>query len=180
MSDNDNGEYDVPEDGPGLHFFAKLGLAIEGLSAKLEREARNEQRRLANLPVNIPFSQLSNPGAAVTDIISFDGPQAGREWHVRMLTAFASPVGSNATTVSWYVGQRMPGDAAGQLPVTMKRWEFTTLPGQEDFSPNLIVIRNGEELIAGLTGIPASSRIALGVTVTDQPAWNARFSVSTD
>jgi hypothetical protein len=97
-----------------------------------------------------------------------------------MLSAFASPVAANAATVSWYIGQIMPGDAAGQLPINMKRWEFTSLPGQEKFTSNLLTVRNGEHLIAGLIGVPASSRISLSATVNDQPAWAARFGIASE
>ena len=165
---------------PGLQIFARVGLAIESLSAEMAKNYDREQRRLASLPINYPRSLLSNPGAAVTDIQDFGGPQSGREWHVRLLTAFASPVGANAAVVSWYVGQNMPGDAAGQLPVTMKRWEFTTLPMAEKFNTNLLVVRAGEHLIAGLTSIPAASRIALGAVIADLPEWASRFAVSTE
>jgi hypothetical protein len=72
----------------------------------------------------------------------------------------------------------MPGDAAGQLPINMKRWEFSSLPGQTSFTSNVITIRNGERLIAGLTGIPASARITLNVIINDEPAWAARTVVS--
>lgn len=173
-------EQDVADDAPGLHLFARLGLAIETLNQNMAKQMDQEQRRLAALPVNIPFQRLSNPGAGTTDIQDLQGPQPGRVWIVRLLSAFASPVAANAATVSWYIGQVMPGDAAGQLPLTMKRWEFTSLPAAEKFTSDVLVVRNGEHLIAGLTGIPASSRIFLSGTVDDQPLWAQRYSVSSD
>lgn len=164
---------------PGLHLFAKLGLSVESLTAQLKRANDREQQRLARLPVNIPLNRLSAP-AGVTDIQDFGGPQPGRVWHVRLLTGYASPVAANAATVSWYVGQIMTGDAAGQLPINMKRWEFTSLPGDDDFSTGVIMIRNGEKLIAGLVGVPASSRISLSAVIADEPAWAARIGVSAE
>lgn len=173
-------EQDVMDDAPGLHLFAKVGLSLESVAAELKKANDREQRRLAGLPINYPLQQYSNPGAAVTDIKDFGGPQPGRVWMVRQLTAFATPVAANAATVSWYVGQVMPGNAAGQLPINMKRWEFTTLPGEQNFNANVLVIRNGEHLIAGLTGIPASSAITLNVVINDQPAWAAQFGVAAE
>lgn len=173
-------EDDVAQDTPGVHLFAKLGLSIESLAAELKKTNDREQRRLASLPINYPMQQFSQPGAAVTDIKDFGGPQPGRVWMVRQLTAFATPVAANAATVSWYVGQVMPGNAAGQLPINMKRWEFTSLPGEQNFNANVLVVRNGEHLIAGLTAIPASSSITLNVVITDQPAWAARFGVAAE
>lgn len=174
-------EYDetIPEEGPGFHLFAKFGLAIESMAAELRKASDREQRRLMALPINYPLNRLSNLAVA-TDVLDFNGPQPGRIWHVRLLTAYATPVGANATTISWYVGQIMPGDAVGQLPVNMKRWEFTSLPGDDDFSPGVIVVRNGEKLIAGLTGIPASSRISVTAVIADEPEWAARFAVTSE
>lgn len=175
MSDEDEDTLDTP----GFHMFAKIGLALETLNANLETQAKNEQRRLAALPINYPFQRISNP-AGVTDIVDFQGPLPGRVWIVRALAAFASPVGTNAAVVSWYIGQNMTGDAPGQLPLNMKRWEFPSLPGQQPFTSNILTVRNGEHLIAGLTSVPASSRIYLNVVVNDEPLWAQRFVVSNE
>lgn len=170
----------VENDDPGFHLFAKLGLAIESLSDQIKKANQNEQRRLEALPRNIPFQALSAPGAGTTDIKDLGGPQPGRIWQVRLLSAFADPVAANAATVSWYIGQVMPGSAAGQLPLSMKRWEFTSLPGEQTFNSTALPIRNGEHLIAGLTAVPASSRIFLSGTVDDQPIWAARYAVASE
>lgn len=167
----------VENDDPGFHLFAKLGVAIESLSDQIKKANDNEQRRLAALPINIPFQRLSAP-AGTTDIQDLGGPQPGRVWTVRLLSAFASPVAANAAVVSWYIGQVMPGDAAGQLPLAMKRWEFSSLPNAEKFTSNVLVLRSGEHLIAGLTAVPASSRIFLSGTVNDEPIWAQRFAVA--
>lgn len=170
-------EQEVAEDNPGFHLFAKFGLAIESLADGIQKINEREQRRLAGLPINYPFQRLSAPAIA-TDFQDFGGPQPGRVWVVRLLSGFASPIAANAAVVSWYVGQIMPGDAAGQLPLTMKRWEFGALPAAEKFTSDVLVVRNTEKLIAGLTGVPASSRIVLNAVVNDQPAWAARYGTS--
>lgn len=169
---------DVANDSPGVHLFANLALSLEGLTQQIAKANEREQRRLSSLPINMPLQQFSNAGAATTNILDFMGPQPGRVWVVRLLSAYATPVAANATVCSWYVGQVMPGDAAGQLPITMKRWEFSSLPGQQTFTSNVLTIRPGEHLIAGLTGLVASSRIALNVAVNDMPEWAARFAVA--
>lgn len=155
----------------GLDLFAKFHLAITGLTDEMVKARLREQRRLAALPVYIRLSRMSSPGAAVTDIQDFGGPQPGRKWNVRLLVARASPGAANAAVVDWYVGQVMPGPAAGQLPSTMSVWQFASVPGFQNFTSNVIEILPGEHLIAGLTNIPASSNIALTVAVNDQPIW---------
>src|SRR5258708_36902804 len=84
---------------PGsLDLFAKFHLSVKDLTAAVNRSNRLEQQRLASLPINYPFSKMSSPGAAVTDLVDFAGPQAGRQWVVRLLTAFASPLAANAAS----------------------------------------------------------------------------------
>lgn len=165
------------DDSPGLRLFAKLGVAIETMTDAFQKTLDAEQRRLAMVPVSYPFQQIVNTAGA-TDVKDFAGPSSGRVWNVRLLTAYASPVAANAAVVSWYVGQIMPGDIAGQLPLSMKRWEFSALPAQKDLSPGQITLRSGERLIAGITGIPASSRIFLNVSIDDEPLWGQRFAIS--
>lgn len=161
-----------------LNLFANLSLSIDTLTRQMAKTNEREQRRLAALPINMPLQLFSLPGAATTDIKDFGGPQPGRVWVVRLLSAYATPVAANASVVSWYIGQVMAGDAAGQLPINMKRWEFGSLPGQQPFTSNVLTLRYGEHLIAGLTAIPASSRITLNAVVNDMPEWAARFAVA--
>lgn len=161
-------------DNPGFHLFGTLRVSLESVASELKRANDREQQRLSRIPINVPFSRLSNPAGA-TDIIDFQGPQPGREWHIRMLTGYASPVAANAAVVSWYIGQIVTGDAAGQLPITMKRWEFSSLPNAEKFNANVLVVRAGERVIAGLTGVPGSSRIGLTVIVEEQQQSLPRF-----
>jgi hypothetical protein len=163
-----------------FNLFAKFTLSVDKLTAAIERQRVSEQRRMAVLPRNVPILRMSQPGAATTDVQSFGGPQPGREWVVRLLTAFATPVAANAAVVTWYVGQNMGGAAAGQLPSGMGRWQFPSVPGFQNFTSDVIVVRFGEQLIAGLTTIPAASSIALTAVVDDQPAFAERYRVAVE
>lgn len=155
-----------PEPGAWLDLFGKLKVSLDSIGTQLAQANRLEQEALKHVPVNIPFSQVAQPGAATTALIDFGGPQNGRQWDVRMLSAIAVPLAANATVVTWYVGQIMPGVAAGMLPATMAVWQFPSVPSFEDFS-HTVTLKSGEHLIAGLTGVPASSVIALKAIVDD-------------
>lgn len=169
----------IPEsDSHLLDVFAKFSLSLDTLSKKVQRQIDQEQQRLANLPNYIGLSQMSTPGAAVTDIKDFGGPQPGRQWVLRLLSAFASPLAANASLVTWYVGQVVPGPAAGMLPATMAKWQFPSVPGFQPFTSDVIKVYPGEHLIAGLTGIPASSSIALSVGIDEEPLNVGRHAVS--
>jgi hypothetical protein len=154
-------------------FFANFQLYLDGQVEKEKRQRNAELWRRANLPVYIRQSKMSSPGAAVTDIIDFDGPRPGRQWIVRLLTAFAQPLAANAAIVTWYVGQNIVGPAAGMLPSTMAVWQFPSVPTFQSFTSDIITIMSGEHLLAGLTGIPASSNIALSIGIHDQPLYSA-------
>lgn len=156
-----------PEPGAWLDLFGKLKVSLDGVASQLAQANRREQEALRHVPVTIDLDRQSNPGAAVTDLQDFGGPQPGREWKVRVLSAVAVPLAANAAVVTWYVGQIMPGPAAGMLPPSMVKWQFASVPNFEDFS-SVITVKNGEHLIAGLTGIPAASVISLGATIDDQ------------
>src|SRR5882724_2955568 len=158
-------------DSPGFDAFAKFGLAINSLTDELKLQRRMEQNRLAQLPNYIALARMSSPGANVTDIVDFLGPQPGRVWVVRLLLALASPLGANAAVVTWYVGQIMPGPAAGQLPSTMGVWQFASVSNYQNFTSDVIKVYPGEHLIAGLTGVPAASNIALKAAINDQPLY---------
>jgi hypothetical protein len=158
--------------------FAKFSLSVDRLAEQIERQSSLEQKRLSVLPRNLPMLRRSQPGAATTDIQSFGGPQPGREWVVRLLAAFSSPLAANASVVTWYVGQNMPGTAAGTLPSGMARWQFASVPGFQNFTSDVIVLRWGEQLVAGLTAVPAASVIDLTAVVDDQPEFAERFRVA--
>ena len=168
----------VVEDNHLIDLFAKLHLSIDTLSKKVQRQIDDEQKRLAGLPNYIALGRMSTPGAAVTDIQDFGGPQPGRQWVVRLLVAVASPLAANASVVSWYVGQVMPGPAAGMLPATMTRWQFPSVPGFQNFTADVVKLFPNEHLIAGLTGIPASSSIALIAAINDEPLYAATHAVA--
>lgn len=158
--------------------FAKFSLSVDRLATQLERQNSLEQKRLSVLPRNIPMIRRSQPGAGTTDVQAFGGPQPGREWVVRLLAAFASPLAANASVVTWYVGQNMPGAAAGTLPSGMARWQFPSVPGFQNFTSDVIVLRWGEQLVAGLTAVPLNSVIDLTAVVDDQPEFAERFRVA--
>jgi len=162
------------EEAQGLNLWAKFNLAIQGLTGAIEEAnklARKDQRRMADIPRYVTFSDMSIPGAATFDVSDFGGPQPGRQWVVRLLVAVASPLAANASVVSWYVGQIMPGPAPGMLPPTMLRWQFGSVPGIQSFTSDVIKILPGEHLIAGLTSVPAASVVTLTVAINDQPLW---------
>ena len=154
-----------------VNLFAKFNLSIDRLSDRIDRQNQLEQRRLAGMPNGITFPRLSLIPAGGTDVVEFNGPPPGRVWIVRMLGAIASPLGANASVVTWYVGQNMPGPAVGQLPATMARWQFATVPAFQNFTADVIRIKSGEHLIAGITGAPAGSSLALIAAVNDQPEY---------
>jgi hypothetical protein len=163
-----------------VNLFAKLDVSLGTLGQEIRRSNLMEQQRLANLPVNMPFSRMSSPGAATTDIQDFGGPQPGRQWVVRLLAAVASPLAANAALVTWYVGQNMPGPGTGMPPATMAVWQFASVPGFQNFTADVIKVMPGEHLVAGLTAIPASSNIALKAIINDQPLFAAGAAVAVE
>lgn len=163
-----------PDSHAWLDMFGKLSVSLDGVSAQLKEQSRREQEALKHVPVTIDMDRMSIPGAAVFDLQDFGGPQPGREWKVRILSAIAVPLAANATIVTWYVGQIMPGPAPGMLPATMAKWQFLSVPAFEDFS-SALTVKNGEHLIAGLTNVPASSIIALGASIDDQILYDPRL-----
>jgi hypothetical protein len=180
MTDSVDDVFDNPEPQPGFDLFAKFGLALGKLTDELVEHRRMEQQRLARLPIYIGLARMSSPGAAVTDLVDFQGPQPGRMWVVRLLTALASPLAANVAVVTWYVGQIMPGPAAGMLPSTMAVWQFPSVPGFQNFTSDVIKVMPGEHLIAGLTAIPAASNIALKAAINDQPLFAQRGAVAVE
>lgn len=154
-----------------LHVFANLDISVKSLTQAMQEQRAAEQQALRDIPRNVALAKMSSPGLATTDIQDFGGPQNGREWDVLLLTAFASPLAANAAVVTWYVGQNSGGPAAGMLPSTMVRWQFPSVPNQEDFGPGVVKVRNGERLIAGLTNIPNNSNIGLVAVINDQPLY---------
>lgn len=163
-----NADADAGADGIFLSLLGKINVGIQSLVQKQSAADRREQAALERIPMVYPLTQVVQPGAAVFTVADFGGPPAGRQWSVQMLMALASPLGSNASVVTWYVGQNMPGPANGQLPISMARWQFPSIPANEDFSKTILVLPN-EHLLAGLTNIPASSTLVLTAIIADMP-----------
>ncbi len=168
-------EENVPEE-PGVGFFAKFFASLDTLNQQLARANRLEQARLALLPNFVSIAKLSAPGVATTDIVSFGGPQAGRQWTVRMLSAVSSALAANASVVHWYVGQIMPGNQPPQP--TEAVWMMASVPNFETFGGDEIKVLPNQHLIAYLTSIPASSSIALRVAINDQTLYSQSTSVA--
>jgi hypothetical protein len=166
-----------------LDFFAEFHVTLQGIQAELKatraNRAKEEQNRIAVQPRYVPIERMSSPGAAVTDFQDFGGPQAGRQWIIRLLAAFASPLAANASLVTWYIGQPgIPGPAAGMLPATSARWQFPSVPGFQTFTSDILKVLPNQHLIAGLTGIPAQSNIGLVAAINDVPLYPAVAAVA--
>lgn len=170
---------DTDTDSPGSLFdvFAKVHIAIDGLTEAVKKQQLTEQRRLAMLPNYVSFNRMSNPAGA-TDVVVFGGPQPGRQWVVRLLSAVAVPLAANVALVTWYVGQNMPGPGPGMLPASMAKWQFVAVPEFKNFTGTVIKVMPGENLIAGLTAVPAASFISLSAAIEDSPLYDASRVVS--
>lgn len=175
-----DGNAGVDKDSAILDLLGKLHIGINDMAAEQAKANRLEQRRLASLPDHFSTSRVSQPGAAVFDVVDFGGPVPGRQWIVRLLSAVAIPLAANAALVTWYVGQIVPTGTPGQLPGTMARWQFTSVPAFQSFTSDVIKLNSGEHLIAGLTAVPAASVIALNISVNDQPAFAATKAIATE
>lgn len=168
-------------DAPNWHTLigdigAKLHFGLNDASAKLDKLIQIEQARLANLPNYVALPTKASVGATGSDLVNFGGPQAGRRWIVVLLTAVANPIAANAAVVSWYIGTRM---TLATLQVSDIKWQFPSVPAFQTFTSQVLQVLPNQELVAGLSSIPASSNLVLNVTVNDQPLYNAVVPVST-
>jgi len=79
---------DAEADGNGafLNLFGKLTASIDSLAATIDKQMKREQWLLSHVPVSIPVTGSTLNGD-VTRIVDFGGPQPGREWVIRLLTA---------------------------------------------------------------------------------------------
>jgi hypothetical protein len=108
---------DSDEQGGLLDIFANLHLTLSSLNTEMQAQRSREQRRLMDLPRSfmLPFTMPINAGGQ--GMVSIGGPQPGREWIVREITAVDSG----------YTGQQNGGisavGAAGAATAV-------TLPGQ--------------------------------------------------
>lgn len=165
-------EQATAEDSPGFHLFAKVGLAIESLTAEVKRSNDRQQRLLNALPRYVTMEKFT-VGAGLID---FGAPQNGRVWIVRLLAGAESPdpTLANATSVTWYIGPYVPGaSGANLLPVTSARECLVGLPAFRTYTSNVHVVLANQHLVAGVTGVPASPHngIAVVAAVLDQPQW---------
>jgi hypothetical protein len=166
---------DADTEDPSFSAFAKLAVSLDSLTSELQQARRMEQERLAHLPNHVVFEQGFNNtiGAATSAVLDFGGPQPGREWVVRLFNAYAVPLAANATVVTWYVGQNIPSGTPGQ-PAASPRWQFASVPGQQSYTSDVIHVKPGQKVLAGLTGIPATSQLILTLTVNDQLLYDVR------
>jgi hypothetical protein len=154
--------------------LGKIHLGINDLAMQQAKQFQEEQRRLAGLPNYYTISKTTQ--AATADLIDFGSPQNGRTWIVRLLTGFSNDLTANASAVTWYVGQRI-STAAGVSIVTNARWFFASLPAVQKFSGE-IQLQPNEHLLAGITGIPASSNLVFNVAIEDNVLDDALYSVA--
>lgn len=150
-----------------LSVFAKLTASVNSLQSTMDKQFRREQWLLEHVPVTIPVL-VQSLSTAATEIVDLGGPQPGREWVVRMIGAFTQTLSPNAALVTWYVGQRAPVVAAGILPANWIRWQFPSVPGFQNFTSDVIHIKNGEHLVVGLTGIAGNTPILIRADINDE------------
>lgn len=172
---------DVDDSTPGwLEAFLQFGVSVDGLTKQVTRmNDTNDARDVAarrNLPRQIPLIQeLVNGNPA--GVIKFGSPQAGRKWEVRVLGVVSLTSGSGggfvvmANTVgTWYVGPDLTGivgSAAGTGNAMAIRWQFASVPSFKDFSADQIAVLPNEQLILGLTAVPANPTQIYGIAVVD-------------
>ena len=176
---------DEEDSSPGfsLDIFASLDASIGALSLEMKRANNAAARARALLPRQIALFQQSTSATAV-DLLSMGGPQNGRKWEIRLLNTYsvtsAGFVAMATTVTTWYVGQKVIGNAPGILPINMARWQSPSVPAQEDFSGDTITVLPGELLMAGLTGIPAApTQIMCIAVIDDMPLYVGSVDVAT-
>ena len=156
---------DQPSGKAWLDLFAKLSMGVNSVAAELADARKREQDRLRHVAVTTTLDGASI-NVTGTDIQDFGGPQPGREWVVRLLSAY-SPAGANAATATWYIGQKIL-TAPGQLSPQLAIWQFASLPGFQNFTSDVHHLKPGERLLVGITGAPAASNIYYNVSIDDQ------------
>lgn len=160
--------------------LGKIHVGINNSVAEQRKAFQAEQARLANNP-NYVVKEMATITSNAFDLIDFGTPQPGRQWEIRILSAYSrlAPAGANATAVTWYVGTGAVLSAAQTLGVLdlPSPWLFPSLPNSQKFGGEIVVLPN-QHLVAGLTGIPASSNIKLVVAFQDEPYNNAQVVVA--
>jgi hypothetical protein len=160
------GDAEADSNGAFLNLFGKLTASIDSLSATISKQMQREQWLLSHVPVSIPVTGSTLNGD-VTRIVDFGGPQPGREWVIRLLTATTDAMATNAAQVTWYVGNNIP-TGAGTLLADWAIWQFTTVPGFQNFTSDVHHIKSGEHLLAGVTGIVGGTPIRLKASIHDE------------
>jgi hypothetical protein len=173
-------DFDLGIDGSGLFtdLLAKIHLGINDATRELQKQSRQEQARLEGLP---NYVDMSRAGTGVAnELIDFGGPQPGRQWTVKRWNADTVDGFANAGVPTLYVGQPLfiPG-SPGFLPPTMKRWFLPSLPAQQNFGENQIVLKPGEKLIVGLLGVTGGKIAIMNLAIEDAILNDARFTVAT-
>jgi hypothetical protein len=161
---------------------ASLSVQLGSIHAEIQKTNgkmdRAERIRLASLPRQIHIIRaITSPTAVGTAfVVDFDGPQPGRKWEVRLLTADSLLAGAfvalATTPVRWHVGVNAQV-APGILPPQLMRWGFFGgIPARDDFSGDQIQINQNEHLLAAVTGVPAPPfNIQLVAVINDLPAF---------
>lgn len=129
-----------------------------------------------DLPIRYP-APLPAASSGVAPTVNVPAIVGGPAYSI---TVYGQTVGGTSAVATWYVGQVMNGPAAGQLPQTMARWQFTTLPSYQNFTSNVIEVLPNERLVCGLTGLSANANTALTAVVLDQPLYAQRYPVAVE
>lgn len=160
-------------------FMVKLGLSLDGISAGISqinrRAERENQQRLEAFPR--PLALFSPPFTAA-GFFDFGGPQLGRHWEVRLAGVVGLSTASNVwvvggtpPVVTFYEAKLMTGLALalGILPLGLVKWQFNALPAFDNFSGDQFIIHENQNLIVGVTNIPATTALTCIATINDFP-----------
>lgn len=94
-------DIDQNNDGAILDLFANLNVSISTLSSKVEQQMKEDRLKLLALPRSFILPYTMPIDANGRGMITVGGPQPGREWIVREITAVDSGyVGQQATGAS--------------------------------------------------------------------------------
>lgn len=120
INDSLDSELDTDPE-PGFQLGLDFKLSIDSLTEEVRKHNSREQRRFAHIPKQIPYAYnvaLNNTGVGISDI---GGPQPGREWIVRLLTAVqASYAGiqNTGSTATGAAGASVSTSLTGPVTVT--------------------------------------------------------------
>jgi hypothetical protein len=106
---------------PGFQLGLDFKLSIDTLTEEVRKNNRLEQLKLARIPKQVPYAYsvaLNGAGVGIQDI---GGPQPGREWIVRLLTAVPA-----AYAGTQYTGSTDTGAAGAAVSTTLSGPVFIT------------------------------------------------------